>query len=113
LQNVVRTFPPSFAETSDELRRDRAEALAEAGSAKARKLLSARRGVRSPRKRVGRTAKAVKDIETLTLGSSNRELGILNADFLINVYLIAREGEFSPAEFSIPRLLSLTAKLRF
>ena len=30
-----------------------------------------------------------------------------------NVYLIAQEGEFSPAQFSIPRLLSVTAKLRF
>jgi hypothetical protein len=38
---------------------------------------------------------------------------IVNAGFLINVYLIAQEGEFSPAQFSIRRLLSLTAKLRF
>lgn len=30
-----------------------------------------------------------------------------------NIYLIAQEGEFSPAQFSIPRLLSITAKLRF
>ena len=30
-----------------------------------------------------------------------------------NIYLIAQEGEFSPAQFSIPRLLSVTAKLRF
>jgi hypothetical protein len=30
-----------------------------------------------------------------------------------NVYLIAQEGEFSPAQFSIPRLLSVTAKVRF
>ena len=30
-----------------------------------------------------------------------------------NVYLIAQEGEFSPAQFSIPRLLSVTAKFRF
>jgi hypothetical protein len=30
-----------------------------------------------------------------------------------NVYLIAKEGEFSPSQFSIPRLLSVTAKLRF
>ena len=30
-----------------------------------------------------------------------------------NVYLIAQEGEFSPAQYSIPRLLSITAKWRF
>jgi hypothetical protein len=30
-----------------------------------------------------------------------------------NVYLIAQEGEFSPAQFSIPRLLSVTAKYQF
>ena len=30
-----------------------------------------------------------------------------------NIYLIAQEGEFSPAQFSIPRLLSVTAKFRF
>ncbi len=30
-----------------------------------------------------------------------------------NVYLIAQEGEFSPAQFSIPRLLSFTARVRF
>ena len=30
-----------------------------------------------------------------------------------NVYVIAKEGEFSPAQYSIPRLLSVTAKLRF
>ena len=30
-----------------------------------------------------------------------------------NVYVIAQEGEFSPAQFSIPRLLSVTARLRF
>ena len=30
-----------------------------------------------------------------------------------NVYAIARESEFSPAQFSIPRLISATAKIRF
>ena len=30
-----------------------------------------------------------------------------------NVYLIAQEGEFSPAQFAIPRLISATAKVRF
>jgi outer membrane receptor protein involved in Fe transport len=30
-----------------------------------------------------------------------------------NVYLIAQEGEFSPAQYSIPRLISVTAKVRF
>ena len=30
-----------------------------------------------------------------------------------NVYVIAQEGEFSPAQYSIPRLLSVTAKVRF
>jgi hypothetical protein len=30
-----------------------------------------------------------------------------------NVYLIAQDGEFLPAQFSIPRLISATAKLRF
>ncbi len=30
-----------------------------------------------------------------------------------NPYVIAREGEFSPAQFASPRLLSATAKLRF
>ena len=30
-----------------------------------------------------------------------------------NIYLIAQEGEFSPAQFSIPRLLSVTATWRF
>ena len=30
-----------------------------------------------------------------------------------NVYVIAQEGEFSPAQFSPPRLVSLTAKFRF
>ena len=30
-----------------------------------------------------------------------------------NPYLIAQEGEFSPRQFSIPRLLSVTAKFRY
>ncbi|PWT85042.1 MAG: hypothetical protein C5B57_03700, partial [Blastocatellia bacterium] len=30
-----------------------------------------------------------------------------------NLYLIAQESEFSPGQYSIPRLLSVTAKLRF
>jgi hypothetical protein len=30
-----------------------------------------------------------------------------------NLYLIAQESEFSPGQFSIPRLFSVTAKLRF
>jgi hypothetical protein len=30
-----------------------------------------------------------------------------------NVYLIAQEGEFSPAQYSIPLLVSATAKIRF
>jgi hypothetical protein len=30
-----------------------------------------------------------------------------------NLYLIAQESEFTPAQFSIPRLVSVTAKLRF
>jgi outer membrane receptor protein involved in Fe transport len=30
-----------------------------------------------------------------------------------NIYLIAQEGEFSPAQFSIPRLVSVTAKFTF
>jgi hypothetical protein len=30
-----------------------------------------------------------------------------------NVYVIARDSEFSPAQYSIPRLLSLTAKVEF
>ena len=30
-----------------------------------------------------------------------------------NIYLIAQEGEFSPAQYAIPRLVSLTAKVRF
>lgn len=30
-----------------------------------------------------------------------------------NVYLIAQEGEFSPAQYAIPRLISVTAKVRF
>ena len=30
-----------------------------------------------------------------------------------NLYLIAQEGEFSPEQYSIPRLLSVTAKVRF
>jgi hypothetical protein len=30
-----------------------------------------------------------------------------------DVYLIAQEGEFSPAQYSIPRLISVTAKVRF
>ena len=30
-----------------------------------------------------------------------------------NVYVIAQEGEFSPSQFSIPRLLSLTARFSF
>jgi len=30
-----------------------------------------------------------------------------------NIYLIAHEGEFSPAQVSIPRLISATAKLGF
>ena len=30
-----------------------------------------------------------------------------------NLYLIAQEGEFTPSQYSIPRLLSLTAKVRF
>jgi outer membrane receptor for ferrienterochelin and colicins len=30
-----------------------------------------------------------------------------------NVYLVAQEGEFSPAQFSIPRLMMLTAQVRF
>jgi len=30
-----------------------------------------------------------------------------------NVYVIAKEGEFSPSQYSIPRLLSVTARLRF
>ena len=30
-----------------------------------------------------------------------------------NVYLVAQEGEFSPAQYSIPRLISATAKIRF
>ena len=30
-----------------------------------------------------------------------------------NVYLIAQEGEFSPAQFAIPRLISATARVRF
>jgi TonB dependent receptor/Carboxypeptidase regulatory-like domain len=30
-----------------------------------------------------------------------------------NVYLIAKEGEFSPTQFSIPRLVSVSAKVRF
>ena len=29
------------------------------------------------------------------------------------VYRIAQEGEFAPAQFSIPRLISATAKIRF
>jgi hypothetical protein len=30
-----------------------------------------------------------------------------------NVYLVAQQGEFSPAQYSIPRLIALTAKVRF
>ncbi len=30
-----------------------------------------------------------------------------------NVYLIAQEGEFTPGQYSIPRLVSATAKIRF
>jgi len=30
-----------------------------------------------------------------------------------NVYLIAQEGEFSPAQYSIPRLIAVTGKVRF
>ena len=30
-----------------------------------------------------------------------------------NVYRVAQEGEFSPGQFSVPRLISLTAKVRF
>jgi outer membrane receptor for Fe3+-dicitrate len=30
-----------------------------------------------------------------------------------NGYLIAREGVFSPAQFAIPRLVSVTARVRF
>ena len=30
-----------------------------------------------------------------------------------NLYLIAQESEFTPGQFSIPRLVSVTAKLRF
>ena len=30
-----------------------------------------------------------------------------------NLYVIAREGEFSPAQFASPRLVSATAKVRF
>jgi outer membrane receptor for Fe3+-dicitrate len=30
-----------------------------------------------------------------------------------NIYLIAQEGEFTPGQYSIPRLISATAKIRF
>ena len=30
-----------------------------------------------------------------------------------NIYVIAQEGEFSPAQFSLPRIVSLSAKFRF
>ena len=30
-----------------------------------------------------------------------------------NVYLIAREGEFTPGQYSIPRLIGVSAKVRF
>ena len=30
-----------------------------------------------------------------------------------NIYVIAQEGEFSPAQFSLPRVVSLSAKFRF
>jgi hypothetical protein len=30
-----------------------------------------------------------------------------------NLYLIAQESEFTPGQFSIPRLFSATVKLRF
>ena len=30
-----------------------------------------------------------------------------------NVYVIAQEGEFSPAQFSLPRVVSLSARFKF
>jgi hypothetical protein len=30
-----------------------------------------------------------------------------------NLYLVAKESEFTPGQYSIPRLISATAKVRF
>lgn len=30
-----------------------------------------------------------------------------------NVYVVAQEGEFSPAQFSLPRVVSLSARFKF
>jgi len=30
-----------------------------------------------------------------------------------NVYVIAQEGEFSPAQFSLPRVVSVSARFKF
>ena len=32
---------------------------------------------------------------------------------VVNVYRIAQEGEFSPAQFAAPRLIAATARIRF